>query len=122
MVFGRPFPERFPSEWFEPNALGDRRRDERRDRRSLPPPVGPRRREALVFDATGLVPWWPEDRREPTLHAVAVHVLADLHRHAGDADILREQIDGGVGMLPDLPFPPDWDEGWRPAGPRTAVS
>ena len=38
----------------------------------------------------GQVPWWPPERREVTLHRIAVHVIADIHRHAGHADILRE--------------------------------
>ena len=51
----------------------------------------------LDLDAVGVVPWWPPDRREPTLHAVLVHVVAEINRHAGHADILRETIDGAAG-------------------------
>ncbi len=53
---------------------------------------------ALALDATGHVPWWPEERREVTLHQVLVHVVAETHRHAGHADIVREVIDGAVGV------------------------
>jgi len=56
--------------------------------------------EALELDAIGEVPWWPEDRRHPTLHAVVVHLIVDVARHAGHADILREMIDGEIGYAP----------------------
>jgi hypothetical protein len=29
-----------------------------------------------------------------------VHKIVDLQRHAGHADILREQFDGTIGLLP----------------------
>jgi hypothetical protein len=32
-----------------------------------------------------------------TLHLILVHVLAEVNRHAGHADIVRELIDGQVG-------------------------
>lgn len=32
------------------------------------------------------------------LFNIMVHVLSDTTRHAGHADILREQLDGAVGM------------------------
>lgn len=54
---------------------------------------------ALALDAIGHVPWWPEERREVTLHRVLVHVITDTQRHAGHADILRELVDGAVGYL-----------------------
>ena len=44
------------------------------------------------------MPWWPEERREVTLHRVLVHMAADTYRHAGHADIVRELIDGEVGL------------------------
>lgn len=53
--------------------------------------------EALELDAVGHVPWWG-DRGEVTLHDVLVHVVAETHRHAGHADIIRELIDGSVGV------------------------
>ena len=55
----------------------------------------------LELDALGQVPWWPPERREVTLHQILVHVLAETHRHSGHADIVREQIDGTVGLRPD---------------------
>ena len=42
------------------------------------------------------MPWWSEPR--VTLHRILVHVIAETHRHAGHADIVRELIDGTVGM------------------------
>ncbi|MFJ2928602.1 DinB family protein [Streptomyces massasporeus] len=53
---------------------------------------------AFPLDATGRVPWWPEERRETTLHHLLVRVIADTSRHAGHADIVRELIDGSVGL------------------------
>lgn len=53
---------------------------------------------SLPLDAHGRVPWWPEERADVTLHQVLVHVLTDLARHAGHADIIREEADGAVGM------------------------
>jgi uncharacterized damage-inducible protein DinB len=53
---------------------------------------------ALPLDATGHVPWWPPDRREVTLHRILVHMIAETNRHAGHADIVRELIDGAVGL------------------------
>lgn len=54
--------------------------------------------DTLALDATGLVLWWPEDRREVTLHQILVHMIAETHRHAGHADIVRELVDGAVGL------------------------
>ncbi|UPZ33417.1 DinB family protein [Streptomyces sp. LRE541] len=54
--------------------------------------------DTLALDTVGRVPWWPSERNEVTLHHVVVRVIADTHRHAGHADILRELMDGSVGM------------------------
>jgi len=51
------------------------------------------------LDATGEVPWWRPNGRV-TVHRVAVHVVAEVARHAGHADILRELVDGAAGMRP----------------------
>jgi hypothetical protein len=50
---------------------------------------------ALDIDAAGYVPWWP--RPDVKLFNILVHVLNETNRHAGHADILREQLDGAVG-------------------------
>ncbi len=65
--------------------------------------------DALPLDAVGHVAHW--GGATVTLHEVIVHKIADLQRHAGHADILREQIDGAVGLLPqadNLPIDVDW--------------
>ena len=49
---------------------------------------------ALAIDAPG-VAWWP--RPDVKLFNILVHVLNETNRHAGHADILREQLDGAVG-------------------------
>ncbi|GIG68945.1 DinB family protein [Phytomonospora endophytica] len=54
--------------------------------------------EALAVDAPGFVPWWP--RPKVKLFNILVHSLVELARHAGHADILREQLDGEVGSYP----------------------
>ncbi len=54
--------------------------------------------EALPLDARGTVPWWPQERRHPTLHTLLVHTIQETARHAGHADIIRESIDGAAGL------------------------
>jgi hypothetical protein len=54
--------------------------------------------DTLDLDAIGRVPWWPDDRSEVTLHLILVHMIAETDRHAGQADIVRELIDGAVGL------------------------
>lgn len=56
--------------------------------------------DALPLDAPGHVWWWREGNRDVTLHQILVHVATELNRHAGHADILREEADGAVGMRP----------------------
>ena len=53
---------------------------------------------ALALDAIGHVPWWRADRSEVTLHKILVHMIAETDRHAGQADIVRELIDGAAGL------------------------
>jgi len=65
--------------------------------------------ESLPLDATGEVPWWPRERRNPTLHRVTIHMIAETERHAGHADIVRELIDGSVGVRADYAGVPDRD-------------
>lgn len=55
--------------------------------------------QTLPIDAPGHVPWWP--RPDVKLFSVIVHVLNDTTRHAGHADILREQLDGQTGVAAD---------------------
>jgi len=53
--------------------------------------------DAGTLETTGRVPWWGE-HGEVTLGQIIVHVINDLARHAGHADILREGIDGATGF------------------------
>ncbi|MFF7856818.1 DUF664 domain-containing protein [Streptomyces sp. NPDC007904] len=80
--------------------------------------------EALALDTIGRVPWWPEGRDEVTLHHAVVRVVADTQRHAGHADILRELLDGAVGMRKDNdsmpPVDPAWWESYRDRLERAA--
>src|SRR5688500_14084821 len=80
--------------------------------------------EALPLDGLGHVPWWPDDRNEVTLHRVLVHMIAETNRHAGHADIVRELIDGAVGLRQDNDnMPPadrDWWTGYRERLERVA--
>jgi uncharacterized damage-inducible protein DinB len=68
--------------------------------------------EALPLDAIGHVPHWPADRREVTLHRILVHMIAETHRHAGHADLVRELIDGSVGLRKDNDNLPPGDVAW----------
>lgn len=47
-----------------------------------------------------------------TLHRVLVHVIAETHRHAGHADIVRELIDGAGGLRNGHTSLPDGDAAW----------
>ena len=73
--------------------------------------------DALSLDAVGHVPWWPADRNEVTLHRIMAHMIAETHRHAGHADIVRELIDGAVGRQPAnvnmAPGDQSWWDGYR---------
>ncbi|MEU1424617.1 DinB family protein [Kitasatospora sp. NPDC005751] len=51
---------------------------------------------SLPLDAVGRVPFG--NRSELTLHRVLVHMIAEIQRHAGHADIVREQLDGTTGL------------------------
>lgn len=67
--------------------------------------------EELSLDALGRVPWWREDRNPVTLERIIVHVIVDLSRHVGQADILREGIDGAAGLraeVSNLPEQQNW--------------
>ncbi|HSJ72655.1 MAG TPA: DinB family protein [Acidimicrobiia bacterium] len=68
--------------------------------------------DALDLDAVGNVPWWKSDRREVSLHQILIHVIAETHRHAGHADIVRELIDGAVGLRQGVSNLPDADPEW----------
>jgi hypothetical protein len=67
---------------------------------------------ALPLAAPGVVTWWSEERRAVTLRQVLVQVSIELHRHAGHADVVRELIDGAVGMQEGNPNLPPVPESW----------
>lgn len=67
---------------------------------------------ALGLDTRGTVAWWSERNRHPTLEHVIVHVMAETHRHAGHADLVRELIDGSAGWNPAHPNLPEGDADW----------
>ncbi|WP_369140460.1 DinB family protein [Modestobacter versicolor] len=107
-VFGRPFPEALPwgAQDAEPDADMWATADESRgELLALYRRVwahGDATVAALDLDTTGTVPWWPEERRHPTLRRVLVHLIGETHRHAGHADIVRELVDGAVGAKEGL--------------------
>ncbi|MEV7868058.1 DinB family protein [Streptomyces sp. NPDC088124] len=120
-TFGRPFFEEEPPPWWytedaDPNADMFASADESREYI-----VGLYHRAwehsdktiaELPLDAIGHVPWWPEERREVTLHRILVHVISDAQRHAGHADIVRELIDGTAGLLKQKDNMPPGDQAW----------
>jgi uncharacterized damage-inducible protein DinB len=68
--------------------------------------------DALPLDAIGHIPWWPPERSEVTLHRILIHTIAEAHRHAGHADIVRELIDGSAGLLNGNEAMPAGDRAW----------
>jgi uncharacterized damage-inducible protein DinB len=66
----------------------------------------------LPLDAIGHVSWWPPETNDVTLHQILVHVAADTCRHAGHADIIRELIDGAVGLTARNSNMSSGDEEW----------
>jgi len=68
--------------------------------------------ETLELDTVGRVPWWPDDRNEVTLHRLLIHMIAETHRHAGHADIVRESIDGSAGLRADNDNLAEGDAAW----------
>lgn len=104
-VFGRPFPEPV-LRWDDLERRGTdlwvtehETREEITDRYRRAWAHSDATIAALAVDAPGHVPWWP--RPDVMLFNVLVHVLTETTRHAGHADILREQLDGAVEMDPE---------------------
>jgi hypothetical protein len=116
LTFGRPSPDQLPWDESDPNSdmfatAGESRADitdrYRRAWAHANQAIG-----ELPLDAIGQVPWWPTGRNEATLHRILVHVIAETHRHAGHADIVRELIDGSAGLSAASPNLPPGDQAW----------
>jgi Protein of unknown function (DUF664) len=67
--------------------------------------------DALALDSPGRVPWWTSPPSVP-LFNILVRVLEETNRHAGHADILREQLDGPARIATDNPNLPNHDAAW----------
>ena len=101
-VFGRHFPD-LPVHWWDEDtgllpsmwAAADEPRTQIVERYRRVWEHSDATIAALDIDAPGHVPWWP--RPDVTLFDVMVHLVSETSRHAGHADILREQLDGSVG-------------------------
>lgn len=115
-TFGRPWPEPMPwlAEDAEVNAdmfaTAHETSEQIRDfyRRSWAHALETFAVTAL--DDTGTVPWWPPERRHPTLHTALVHMALETARHAGHLDIMRETIDGAAGRYAGDASVPSGDE------------
>jgi hypothetical protein len=110
-VFDRPFPDTVPR-WNDEAAWKDEHWATAHETRRYI--VGLYQRvwehsdatiNALAIDAPGSVPWWP--RPDVKLFNVMVHILNETGRHAGHADVLREQLDGRTGMAAEFDKPID---------------
>lgn len=69
-------------------------------------------------------PWFPQDVDAWSVRWVAMHLVEELARHAGHADIVRESIDGAttfelVAAREGWPETP-WLTPWRPAAQSSA--
>ena len=66
------------------------------------------------------IPWFPKDVDAWSVRWVILHVINELARHAGHADIIRESIDGATmyeliaGLEQWEPTP--WLQPWTPRG------
>lgn len=117
-TFGRPFPRPLP--WFaddaEPNAdLWATPEESRSEVINLYRDAWTHSDATIAsldLESPGQVPWWPEERRTVTLHRILVHMCVETHRHAGHSDVVRELVDGTVGLRADNSNLPDGDEAW----------
>ena len=117
-VFGRDFPEPLP--WTREDA------DDNADmwataEESVDDVTGLYRRvwahsdatiAELPLEAPGEVPWWRPETRSVTLQRILLHVVAETHRHAGHADLVRELVDGRAGLRAGGSNLPGGDAAW----------
>lgn len=68
--------------------------------------------EALPLSAVGHVPWWGPQGADATLGDLLIHCVAEVSRHAGHADIVREQVDGARGWRDGVSCLPGGDDAW----------
>jgi uncharacterized damage-inducible protein DinB len=65
------------------------------------------------------VPWYPDDVEAWSVRWVLLHLVEEIARHAGHADIVRESIDGATMyelMAAAEGWPAtDWLQPWKPA-------
>jgi hypothetical protein len=115
-TFGRPSPDKLP--WSPDDPLADMYAAADETREHI---TGLYKKawahsditiEALPLDARGRVPHWRGERGEVTLHRIFLHVIAESHRHAGHADIVRELIDGTAGLQRNRDNLPSESQAW----------
>ena len=63
-------------------------------------------------------PWFPQDIEAWSVRWVLLHLIEEIARHAGHADVIRESIDGATGIellagAENWPENP-WLKPWRP--------
>jgi uncharacterized damage-inducible protein DinB len=117
-VFGRPFPEPLP--WLEDDAednadlwaTADQSKDWVVDFYGRVQTHSDRTIADLDLDAVGHVSWWGDGGVDVSLHRVLVHMVEETARHAGHADIVRELIDGAVGLSVGNSNLPERDDAW----------
>lgn len=116
-TFGRPFPEPIP--WSDPTlelnadmwATPDQSRDSLIDLYRRVNAHADETVRTLGPRAEGTVPWWTA-KNPVTVEYILVHLIAETHRHAGHADIVRELADGSAGLAPGNSNLADGDADW----------
>lgn len=69
--------------------------------------------DELELDSPAEVPWW-NLRRHTTVENLMVHMISETARHGGHLDIVRELLDGQVGVMAQATNIPSFTpEQWR---------
>jgi Protein of unknown function (DUF664) len=76
----------------------------------------------LGLDAPARVPWWRPERADTDLGTLLVRVLVDTARHAGQADIVRELVDGRAGDDHDAQGDAQWWAAYHARVSRAAAA